>query len=79
MEVLKKLTREADLTLGYADMHVKKWVLSGEKTGNMVKVGESSEIVNAEGSEYERMLGVTWDPDRDVFKFRVQINLSPLK
>ena len=78
-EDLKKRTLEADIILKHANMRVKKWMYSGDNSGEPVNVGESVEISPSESSGSERMLGVTWDPVKDVFRFKVTINLSPLK
>ena len=45
----------------------------------MVSMGEPARLDLQAGAKAERMLGVTWDPDRDSFKFKVVINLSILK
>ena len=42
-------------------------------------MGNAVDVVFSEGVETERMLGILWYPARDVFKFTVKINLSPLK
>ena len=70
--------KEADEILNHANMHVKKWILSGDESDNMVTLGEASESILVDSSE-ERMLGIMWDPNKDIFKFVVRINLSPLK
>jgi len=78
MKLLEQRTNEADEILKHANMRVKKWVYSGDGTSDVVKLGES-DLIQSIDSETERMLGVTWDPKADVFKFVVKINLSPLK
>ena len=45
----------------------------------MVSMGEPARLDLQAGAEAERMLGVTWDPERDSFKFKVVINLSILR
>ena len=39
----------------------------------------SVNVVTQDHSDGERMLGIIWDAERDVFRFLVRINLSPLK
>ena len=76
--MLKRIS-EADEILTHANMHVKKWVLSGNGSNVMVTLGGSSESILVDNPGEERMLGILWDPSKDVFKFVVRINLSPLK
>ena len=78
LAMLKQRTQEADEILGHANMHVKKWTMSGDRNRE-IKVGETAEVGLLEESECERMLGVVWDPSKDEFKFKVRINLSQLK
>ena len=75
---LMERTKEADAILAHANMKVKKWIISGESLIQEVDM-KSMEVVSHQGSDGERMLGVMWIPDEDVFKFSVRINLSPLK
>ena len=43
-----------------------------------MELGETRDVaVNNENDE--KMLGITWNPFKDVFQFSVKINLSPLK
>ena len=74
---LKKRTIEADSILLHANMHVKKWVYSGDSQCESVEVGDT--LNTALSLDLERMLGITWDPYKDVFRFTMRINLSPLK
>ena len=78
-ELLRKRTEEADAILKHANMAVKKWTYSGDQTGGMVSVGEPVSADAKSDVETERMLGVTWDPAKDSFKFKVVVNLSTLK
>ena len=74
---LKKRTIEADSILLHANMHVKKWVYSGDSQCESVEVGDT--LNTALSLDLERMLGIPWDPYKDVFCFTMRINLSPLK
>ena len=77
MQDLRKRTTEADFILKHANMGVKRWIFSGDDDVQ-TEIGKAIDVIPQEAS-VERMLGVVWDPVRDVFKFVVQINLSPLK
>ena len=44
-----------------------------------VSIGDIRECLPLEDVGEERMLGVIWEPKEDVFRFKVRINLSPLK
>ena len=77
-EDLRKRTMEADKILKHANMKVKQWVLSGDSQESAIEVGEAVSVV-LEDIDCERMLGIKWDPSRDVFRFSVNINLSPLR
>ena len=70
-------TKQADMILAHANMKVKKWVISGDKTDS-VNMGESEDCSTGE-IETERMLGILWEPEKDIFRFRVRINLTSLK
>ena len=61
-------------------MRVKRWIFSGDSSQDPVQLGEA-EVISSSGSEpeLERMLGIIWDPRKDVFRFTVCINMSPLK
>ena len=77
LEILKR-TSEADEILGHANMRIKNWIYSGDVAGQ-VDIGEIAGSLPLEENGVERMLGVVWEPGRDVFKFVVRINLSTLK
>ena len=79
MNDLRQRTMEADCVLKHANMHVKRWTYSGDTETSCVNVGENAMNVNSENTENERMLGILWDPVEDAFKFKVTINMSPLK
>ena len=78
MEELKMRTSEADEILGHANMHIKKWVYSGENVEH-IDIGEISGNLPVEEGNLERMPGVMWKPASDSFHFTVRINLSTLK
>ena len=77
MEEIKARAEEADVILTHANMQVKRWVFSGD--GEQIGIGEVQENMSLEETTSERMLGIIWDPQEDVFKFKVRVNLSPLK
>ena len=75
---LAEKTQQADKILEHANMKVKMWIVSGDSQGE-VEVGNLSDNLTLEDAEIERVLGIVWQPERDVFKFSVKINLSPLQ
>ena len=77
-EEIQCRTEEADTILAHAGMRVKQWVFSGDVADNM-ELGDIVENLPLEDSSTKRLLGVIWDPNMDVFRFSVRINLSPLK
>ena len=76
MDMLRKRTYEADEILKHANMRVKRWIFSGDSSQDPVQLGEA-EVISSSGSEpeLERMLGIIWDPRKDVFRFTVRIGL----
>ena len=78
-EALKKRIAEADQILKHANMHVKKWVTSGETSTKEIEVGNTEDMTLMDNMEGERMLGINWNPRKDAFTFVVRINLSPLR
>ena len=68
---------EADEILKYGGFRVKDWVYSGDS--QPVEIGELGNNLPLEEAGEERMLGVSWDPKEDTFRFKVRINLTPLK
>ena len=74
---VRNRTEEADRILKHANMKVKSWVFSGDSRS--VEIGDISEALPLDEVGSERMLGVTWEPRDDAFKFSVRINLSTLK
>ena len=56
---------------------VKNWVYLGDS--HPVEICELSNNLRLKEASEERMLGVSWDPKEDTFRFKVRINLSPLK
>ena len=75
---LAEKTQQADKILGHANMKVKRWIVSGDSQGE-VEAGNLSDNLTLEDAEIEQVLGVAWQPGRDVFKFSMKINLSPLR
>ena len=52
--------------------------MSGDQV-EKVDIGSIARSLPLEEYGLERMLGIVWDPARDVFRFVVRINLSTLK
>ena len=77
-QILMKRTYEADQILKHAGMKVKGWTYSGVNLGTP-GAEETVQVVAHDSTDGERMLGVLWEPVKDVFKFTVKVNLSPLK
>ena len=77
LSVLIQRTTEADQILHHANMRIKKWIYSGDMCEE-VTIGETAEVGELD-SGTERMLGVLWEPSKDVFRFSIKINLSSLK
>ena len=75
---LAEKTQQADKILEHANMKVKRWIVSGDSQGE-VEDRYLSDNLMVENAGIERVLGVVWQPGRDVFKFSVKINLSPLR
>ena len=78
MEALKQRTKEADEILDHAGMKVHKWIYSGESAGS-IEMGNLTDKLMADEIELEKVLGINWNAERDVFRFIVSINLNPLK
>ena len=74
---LAEKTQLADQILIHAKMMVKRWIVCGDSQGE-VEAGNLSDNLTLEDAEIEQVLGVAWQPGRDVFKFSMKINLSPL-
>ena len=76
---LKERTREADEILDHAGMKVHRWIYSGEEDADDVKLGNITEKLMTNEEELEKVLGIKWAPRKDVFRFKVSINLNPIK
>ena len=76
---MEKRIFEADKILTHANMQVKRWIRCGEVQSGSVQVGNFMDSESLDMPESERMLGVLWVPEKDVFRFTVRINLTPLK
>ena len=77
MDAIRVQTKEAYIILKQANMRVKKWVYSLSHVDQSAE--NSVDVVARDHSDGERMLGMIWDAEKDVFRFLVWINLSPLK
>merc|ERR1711905_98689 len=75
-ETLRERTQEADEILDHAGMKVHRWIYSGESAGS-VEMGNITDKLMADKIELEKVLGIKWDAERDVFRFIVSINLNP--
>ena len=71
--------KEADIVLKHANMKVKGWVCSGDDNRGSMEMGDVTSCLTAEDEDTEKVLGILWCPKKDVFKFRVRINLTPMK
>ena len=72
-EKARKLAGEISFIYKKANMHVKEWLF----TGDSPPVGESIPIGTE--SEKSRVLGILWDPQRDVLTFDVKLNFTDKK
>ena len=69
LTMAKDIAREIDTVLSKGHFRVKHWTFSGqERRSNMEDTNFSF--------EEERILGMTWEPVRDVFKFKTHLNFS---
>ena len=77
---LRLNTSRADKILVDADMKVKRWIYYGEEDVDVTaKISEIVDKLLSDNEVTEQVLGIEWRPARDVFTFKVHINLSPLK
>ncbi|XP_045105485.1 uncharacterized protein LOC123500995 [Portunus trituberculatus] len=67
-EGANNLLREIEFVLGQGGFKVKHWILSGAHNPSKLDLAETQK---------EKVLGVVWEPNRDVFVFSVKINFSP--
>ena len=65
---LSKKTSEIDVILGHAGMPAKDWVLSGDR-GTEVAIG-------ADDDSSEKVLGISWRPESDTFRFQVCLQMA---
>ena len=65
---LKRRTKFVQICRKYEYMKVKKWVISGDKIDS-VNMGEPEDCSIGE-IETERMLGILWEPEKDIFRFK---------
>merc|ERR1712237_82316 len=77
-EALKERTQEADEILKHVGMKVPKWLYSGEEADS-VELGNITNKLMADEAELDKVLGLSWDSRKDVFRFSVKINLNPLR
>lgn len=64
-----RLMEEVDLVLNRGGFEIKEWAVSGEKNMSLVHP-------NIVDSKEEKVLGLSWDPQRDIFMFKVHLNFS---
>ncbi|XP_045129019.1 uncharacterized protein LOC123514845 isoform X1 [Portunus trituberculatus] len=67
-EGANNLLREIEFVLGQGGFKVKHWILSGAHNPSKLDLAETQK---------EKVLGVVWEPNRDVFVFSVKINFLP--
>lgn len=63
------LMKEIESCLAEGGFKIKNWVMSGDSH-------ECADI-KVLSSDYERVLGLVWNPKKDEFKFETKINFSP--
>ena len=78
MEALRQRTQEADEILDHAGIKVHKWIYSRESAGS-IELGNYTDKLMADETELEKVLGIKWNAEKDVFRFHVTINLNLLK
>ncbi len=59
-------------------MKVHKWIYSGEDADSL-ELGNITNKLMADELELEKVLGLKLNPQKDVFRFTVTINLNPLR
>ena len=80
LDSLKERNQEADEILADVGMKVHKWIYSREdEEPDLVELGSAVGSLAEDDIELERVLGIKWNPGKDVFKFMVSINLHPMK
>ncbi|XP_033106332.1 uncharacterized protein LOC117108428, partial [Anneissia japonica] len=70
-----KITEDIDQVLSTAGFKVKKWV-SNAKLNRNQDFGEQGVLT---GNDEQKVLGVVWEPERDVLKYKVQQDDKPSK
>lgn len=69
-EMASSLMKEIELVTAQGRFKIRQWILSGDHSSVDSRL-DLAEI------HKEKVLGVVWEPKRDVFVFRVKINFSP--
>ena len=83
-EDVKRLTGQCDEILKHGNRKIEHWIYSGSSQGKISQVppragNKDGQSVLKEGSNEKRMLGVSWFVKEDASRFKVRINLSPIK
>ena len=63
-----RLMEEVELVLNTGGFEIKEWTVSGDRNVSLMH----PKIVEKE----EKVLGLSWDPQEDIFMFKVQLNFS---
>jgi hypothetical protein len=63
----QQVSSEIDTTLKVGGFQIKQWIMSGS----------SRPYQNSVELHEEKVLGMVWEPERDVFKFHTRQNFSP--
>ena len=72
-EKAKSVTEEIDEILEIGGFRIKEWVISGSSIMTQQPSVFNGPKRNSEAGASQRVLGIQWDPERDLFKFRVSL------
>ena len=64
----EKLMHDINSVLDEGSFKIKHWIMSGNDTPN--------EMLNLSTANEEKVLGLNWDPNKDVFSFKIKLNFS---
>ena len=85
VEEAQKITDEIDKILNRGGFKIKGWVMSGQNQGQELEIRAQGHLVhvltgtNPDVTELERVLGMGWNPFKDVLCYRVKLNFSKKK
>lgn len=69
-ETASDLMKEIESVVARGGFKIKQWTLSGDQSH------ASDKVINLAEVDQEKVLGVVWEPKRDVFVYDVKINFS---